>query len=172
MGVIEEFFPGQNVVEADGRLVASVVGILKADLVKRILWIEPLSRVHLPSPGSMVYAYILSLREDLAHARVLGTDLRRLFKHPLPGMIHISQARQDPGEKSMAEILRTGDLVYAKNLSKGSPYILSLRAPRAGVVLSLCPRCASYLKLKGGRLSCPRCGYEESRKISQLYINI
>jgi len=172
LGVIEEYSPGSNVYELDGRLYSSVVGVPKLDMVRRVVWVEPRSRLQIPVPGSMVYAYVANVRDESAILRIVAIDLRRPFKQGFGGILHISQARQDPGEKSLADIIRMGDLVYAKVLSKNNPYILSLRAPRAGVVLAICPKCAGYMRARGGRLQCSRCGFEEARRISPMYINI
>lgn len=172
LGVIEEFFPGANAYEIDGKIFSSVVGIPRLDMIRRIVWIEPRSRVQAPSQGSMVYAFVTSVREEIALLRVVAQDLRNPYKQGFGGILHISQARLDPSERSLQDIVRFGDLVYARVLSKSNPYILSLRAPKAGVVLSLCPKCVSYMKPKGGKLVCPRCGFEEGRRISQLYIHL
>jgi len=172
LGVIEEFIPGANVYEIDGKIFSSVIGVPRLDMIKRVAWVEPRSRVQTPTQGSMVYAFVTSVREETAMLRVIAQDLRNPYKHGFGGILHISQARSSPGERNLQEIIRLGDLVYAKVLSKSNPYILSLKAPKAGVVLSLCPKCASYQRLKGGKLVCPRCGFEESRRVSQLYISL
>jgi len=172
LGVIEEYSPGSNVYELDGRLYSSVVGVPKLDVVRRIVWVEPRSRLQVPAPGSMVYAYAFHVRDEAALMRIVAVDLKKPFKHGFAGILHISQARQDPSERSMSDIIRVGDLVYARVLSRNNPYILSLRAPRAGVVLTMCPKCAGYMRARGGRLQCPRCGFEEARRFSPLYINI
>ncbi|MDT7888805.1 MAG: exosome complex RNA-binding protein Csl4 [Desulfurococcales archaeon] len=172
LGVIEEYFPGSYVYELDGRLYSSVIGVPRLDMVRRVVWIDPVNRVQMPSPGSMVYAYVVSVRDESSLLRIVATDLRRPYKQGYVGILHISQARQDPSERSLSDIIRVGDMVLARVLSKNNPYILSLKVPRAGIVLTMCPKCVSYMRLKGGRLACPRCGFEESRRVSPLYLSI
>jgi len=172
LGAIEEYFPGSNVYEIDGKIYSSIIGIPRLDMVRRIVWVEPRTRVQMPSQGSMVYAYVINARDESAFLRIIGSDPRSPIRQSLVGMLHISQARLDPGERSLLDIIRPGDLVYAKILSKSNPYILTLRAPKAGVVLSLCLKCAAFMRYRSGKLSCPRCGFEESRRVSQLYISI
>ncbi len=172
LGVIEEYFPGANVYEVDGRIFSSVVGIPRFDMIRRVVWIEPRSKIQAPAQGSMVYAFTVNVRDEIALLRIIAQDLRSPYKHGFGGILHISQARHDPSERSLQDIVRLGDLVYAKVLSKSNPYILSLKAPKAGVVLSLCPKCVLYMRPRGGRLVCPRCGFEEGRRVSQLYISL
>lgn len=172
LGVIEEYFPGSNVYELNGNLYSSVVGSPKLDMVRRVVWVEPRSKIQMPTPGSMVYAYVISVRDESSLLRIIASDLRKPYKQGYAGILHISQARQDPSERSLLDIIRIGDLLYTKVLSRNNPFILSLRAPRAGVVLTMCPKCASYMRPKGGKLVCPRCGFEDSRRISPLYITI
>ncbi len=172
LGVIEEYIPGTNTYEIDGKIFSSVVGVPRLDMVRRVVWVEPGSRVQVPAQGSMVYAFAVNVRDEIAMLRIIAQDLKSPYKHAFGGILHISQARLAPSERSLQDIVRLGDLVYAKILSKSNPYILSLKAPKAGVVLSLCPKCVSYLRLRGGKLVCPRCGFEESRRVSQLYISL
>jgi exosome complex component CSL4 len=115
---------------------------------------------------------VISVRDESSLLRIIASDLRKPYKQGYAGILHISQARQDPSERSLLDIIRVGDLVYAKVLSRNNPYILSLRVPRAGVVLTMCPKCVSYMRVKGGKLVCPRCGFEDNRRISPLYITI
>lgn len=64
LGVIEEYFPGSNVYELNGWLYSSVIGSPKLDMIRRVVWVEPRNKIQMPTPGSMVYAYVISVRDE------------------------------------------------------------------------------------------------------------
>ena len=72
----------------------------------------------------------------------------------------------------MYDFVKPGDFIRATVLSSAIPYMLSIKRSQDGVVLAYCSVCGSPLyRIPGNpRLACLRCGNEEQRRISPLYI--
>ncbi len=171
LGVAEEFFPGDNVVESNGYLISTAIGRVRIDAARRVIRVDAFKKLYYPQLGSMVYAIVTSVREDIALLRIIGSRLDNYVSgNQYAGAIHISQSGLGRDIRSLYSVLRFGDIVYAKVISKSNPFILSLKHASAGVVLSFCPRCTNHLAKKKDRLVCTRCGYTESRKVSPKYI--
>ncbi|MEZ0290755.1 MAG: exosome complex RNA-binding protein Csl4 [Sulfolobales archaeon] len=170
IGVIEEFLPGEFVYERDGYLISSIVGNLSIDMNSRVALIKPFKEIKRLSPGVFVYALVTHTRGEIAMTRILGFDLVEIFKNPLVGVLHVSQIPSDVKTRFIDDLVRVGEIIYAKILSKTQPYFLSMRSQKASIVVGLCPRCGSFLGRAKERLICPRCGYSEIRKPITNYL--
>lgn len=180
LAVIEEYFPGEGtyVDEERGLVRASKVGRPLYDYANRVVRVtgRPF-RYSVPRPGSVVLAYVGSVRPELAVLTIVGEydkggNLRRI-SWPLTGMLHISQASQEY-LKNLFEAYAVGDLIKARVLSEENPYQVTTKGPGLGLVLATCSNCGGVLQPdQGGFLKCVECGSRERRKnISRDYIRL
>lgn len=169
LGVAEEFLPGPGTYELGYRIRAAMVGLVARDHVSKVVSVKPFKILRLPQQGDTVVALVTEVREDFARAKIFAvnnTPLRYVFT----GIIHATQVVDKAGEaKQIHEYLRVGDIVRARVLNQSVPYLLTMRDPKLGVILASCSKCGATLRLSGDRLTCPRCGNLEKRKIAQGY---
>lgn len=170
VGVIEEFYSGENVFERDGSLISTVAGLKTVDMEGRVVSVKPLKDPRRLSPGVFVYALVLYTRVDIAMTRILGTDLVNIYQDTISGILHISQIPSETRLRSVDDVVRPGDIIYAKIVSRTQPYFISMRSQRASIVVSLCPVCGSIMGRLRERLVCPVCGFEEERRPLTSYL--
>ncbi len=170
IGVIEEYIAGEYVDETrDGRLIAQVLGRIIRDNVNHIISVKPLKRARLPRQNDVVYGVIVALPND----RVAVTKILAIYangglepvKGELTGLIPISQIA-NMRLNGVSEMLGIGDIVRAKVISRGPPFVLTVRDSQLGVVFSRCPMCNQPLKWKGvDSLKCPSCNLIVKKKV-------
>ncbi|AIF70192.1 RNA-binding protein [Palaeococcus pacificus DY20341] len=176
LGVIEEFLPGEGVIEENGELYAIRPGNIRINLEKMEISIEPATDTPpVPKVGDVLLVKVIEVKPQAAIVQILRIegreDYRDLATSKLAG-IHVSQVRNGYVE-DMSNEFRIGDIVRAKVISaEKSPIQLTTREPSLGVVFALCIKCRSPLVRKGNQLICPRCGSVETRKISTFYRKI
>jgi len=170
LGVVEEFFAGENVYERNGFLISSVAGIEHVDLRDRIVSVTPFRELRKFVPGAFVYVLVTGTRGDIATARVLGFDLVNIYRNNIFGILHVSHIPSERRLRSVDEMIRVGDILYVKIVSRTQPFFLSLRSPKASITVSLCPRCGSIMGRLKEKLVCPSCGYSEERKPITHYL--
>jgi len=170
---MEEFLPGSGVYEEGGVIRSSVTGRVQVDLNLRIVNIKPTLKVpQLPGRGDVVYGTLIVLHDELAITKIFANELGIKYHNPFTGLIHISQAA-DKFIKSFYEILAVGDVVKAKILNNFTPYNLTIKEPKLGVVVAYCSVCGAVLKRHSSEvLKCPKCGNMEKRKLSVDYGNL
>ncbi|MCX8171011.1 MAG: exosome complex RNA-binding protein Csl4 [Candidatus Bathyarchaeota archaeon] len=177
IGVIEEFIPDKGTYVKDGVIYSSNIGYLLIDSVSRRVSVYPLTRkVCFPRVGSIVVGHVVNIQSAMAFIRIIKVG-NRFPSGFFTGVLHIS----DIGEEFIENIfdaLKLGDLVRAKVISEANRmFHLSTKGEKMGVILALCSKCGSALKLKyreKGRkreknLYCEDCGNTESRKIASDY---
>jgi len=176
LGVIEEFLPGEGVIEENGELYATMPGKVKINSEKMEISIEPATDTPpIPKVGDILLAKVVDVKPQVAIVEILRIegrmDYRDLATSKLAG-IHVSQAKNGFVE-DMSKEFKIGDIVRAKVLSaEKSPIQLTTREPSLGVIFALCSRCRTPLVRKGNQLICPACGSVETRKISSMYRKI
>ncbi len=170
VGVIEEFLAGDNIIERNGLLYSTVVGLLEINMRERIASAKPIKKIKILSPGEFVYALVTQTRGDLAMTRIIGRELTNLLPNNTTGLLHISQIPTKTRRSGIEELVRVGDVIYAKVISRSPPYFLSMRSQNASIVVSLCPRCGSFMGRLKETLVCPRCGFSETRSLITRYL--
>jgi exosome complex component CSL4 len=171
--VIEEFLPGNWTYDYDNVVRATVVGRVVTDLRSRIINVKPTVKTpQLPSKGEVVYAVVTLLYDDVAITKVSASESGRKYPNPFTGLLHISQV-QEGYIKNFYEVLAVGDVIKAKVLNNNTPYILTIKEPKLGVVLAYCNVCGSLMKKHlTDTLKCSVCGNLEKRKLSINYSSV
>jgi len=171
--VIEEFMPGAWTYVANGIIRAAVAGKVQVDIVTRTVSVKPFVKLfEIPVRGHYVYGYVVMVRDEFAIAKITSSAHHVRYAGAFTGLLHISQS-SDRFIKNLYDVLRVGDIVKAKVLNDATPYNLTLKEPKLGVVMAFCGMCGSKLmKLSSDTLKCPSCGNIEKRKVSIDYGNL
>lgn len=163
IGTVEEFRAGKGVYEENSEIYATTVGYLEIkDKVANVL---PFKKIPELKKGDVVLGRVVDVRNNFAMveiARKRGEE-RDLCYNNL-AMLHISNVGRF---ESIVNALNYRDIVKARVLDT-TPRI-SIKEPEMGVVKAFCSVCKVDLVLEEGRLKCPSCGKEESRKVSSSY---
>ena len=171
---VEEFIPGEGVYVDDGYIRAARFGQVEVDLVTRRISVKLVSmKPRLPKKNSIVYGIVYAVpRDELALVKIFADERMVPYNGTFSGVLHILQVADTLGGKSMYDFVKPGDFIRATVLSSAIPYMLSIKRSQDGVVLAYCSVCGSPLyRIPGSpRLACLRCGNEEQRRVSPLYI--
>ncbi|AHF80294.1 exosome complex RNA-binding protein Csl4 [Thermococcus paralvinellae] len=176
LGVIEEFLPGEGVIEENGELYATRAGKVKINQEKMEISVVPVTDTPpIPKVGQVVIAKVIEVKPQAVIVQLLRIegreDYREIATSKLAG-IHISQVK-DGFVEDMSREFKIGDIVRARVLTdEKSPIQLTTRASDLGVVFALCSNCKTPLVRRGNQLVCPRCGNVETRKLSTFYRKI
>ncbi len=176
IAVIEEFMPYSGsypyAYEEDGNIYSSVVGIVKKDLSRRLIAVEPVPKcTRLPMYNDVVYGQVMSVIKDtVAVTRILGKEGGTRYEVTVTGLLHISQVSETI-IRSIYDAVRIGDYIRAKVISRhGPPYLLTIKGRDLGVILAFCPFCHQPLYRHGTLLQCRNCRLSFKRKISAMYL--
>nr|WP_048151295.1 exosome complex RNA-binding protein Csl4 [Palaeococcus ferrophilus] len=176
LGVIEEYLPGEGVVEDNGELYATRAGKVRINMERMEISVEPATDTPpIPRRGDIVLAEVIDVKPQavvLNVVRIEGrNDLRGIATSTLASL-HVSQVREGYVE-SLSSEFKIGDIVRARVIgTEKSPLQLTTKGPTLGVVYALCSRCRTPLVRRGNQLVCPNCGSVETRKLSSLYRRI
>lgn len=170
LAVIEEFSSSENTYVHDGRVIAKVVGLSRFDFEERKAGIDPIKRPPLPRAGSVVYGWVVKVRDPVATLEVFYVEDYEKYLHPpMSGVLHAMNVSSSY-VKTLYDVLGYGDVVRAKVLvNRIPPYVLSIRGREFGVVFSRCPHCMSPLRKRGLSLFCGNCKRTVKRKISPAH---
>ncbi|MEM1680441.1 MAG: exosome complex RNA-binding protein Csl4 [Sulfolobales archaeon] len=168
--VIEEFLPGSWVYEEEGVVRAAVVGKVSPDLRLRTISVKPCVKTpQLLSKGNIIYGLVTILYEELAVIKIFANELGRRYDNPFTGLLHITQV-QEGYVRNFYDVLAVGDIVKAKVLNDTTPYSITIKEQKLGVVMAYCTICGSPMrKYQSDTLKCFKCGNIEKRKLSTSY---
>lgn len=171
LGFSEEFIPGEGTYEENGRVYASITGMLKVDMKERKIAVAPkTSSPPVLKEGGVVVGIVADVKTQLAVVdiiKVRGND--RTLPGEISGSIHISQTRSTY-VADMSKEFRAGDIIYAMvSNAKRSPLQLSTVDMGMGVIKAFCYHCNTPLSKEDSRLKCNDCGRTELRRISPEY---
>ena len=173
LGIIEEFLPGEGIIEENGELYAARAGRVRINPEKIEISVEPLTDTPpLPQVGDVVIARVIEVKPQAAIVQLLKIEGRKGYREiatsKLAG-IHISQVKEGYVE-SMSDEFKIGDIVRARVLTnEKSPVQLTTKGADLGVIYALCSSCRTPLVRRGNVLICPKCGRTEKRKLSTYY---
>ncbi|RLG61188.1 hypothetical protein DRN86_00530 [Candidatus Geothermarchaeota archaeon] len=167
LGVIEEFMPGRGVYMENGNLRAKFPGLIRRDLKKRIIEVLSFKEVFNVRIGDEVVGGITELVGVYGMVRIELIN-GKILKETITGVVYPTRHL-----KEWERQYKPGDVIYAvvKSL-KNRAIHLSIRGRKYGVISAKCSKCGSMLRLtraKKRALTCPDCGNEEVRKVSDLY---
>jgi len=173
VGVEEEFAPLDFVYLHDGRLLASLVGILRVDKRGHTVSVIPIRERLLPSRGDDVVCTVVahaSVRVGVLRCFALSRSGKFKVIKPVTALLPVHQIG-DYGISVIHEAVGIGDYVLAKVVSsRGPPYTISTRGLSYGVIYSICPNCRRVLSRRGSSLHCSHCGLQVRRKVSINYL--
>jgi len=172
LAVIEEFLPGENVIEENGFLKSTRIGLIIKNFEKHELKVSPLKKRVIPKTNDIVYAQVSSISKDdiTAFTKIYYVKDLGYLPHTFTGVLHV--ANVSPGYiKSIYEAVRPGDIIRARVVGiTGPPFHLSIKERENGVVYAFCNYCLTPLsKGSTGGLYCPRCRVSIRRKVSSFY---
>ncbi|MEM1956959.1 MAG: exosome complex RNA-binding protein Csl4 [Archaeoglobaceae archaeon] len=163
IGTVEEFKAGKGVYEENREIYAGIAGYLEIrDNVANVVAFKKIPEL---KKDDVVIGRVVDVRNNFAMveiARKRGED--RDLGHTNLAMLHISNVGRF---ESITNALSYRDIVKARVLD-ATPK-LSIKEPEMGVVKAFCSVCKADLILEKGKLKCPNCGREESRKLSSSY---
>ncbi|MDP8011998.1 MAG: exosome complex RNA-binding protein Csl4 [Thermoplasmata archaeon] len=173
LGTIEEYVPGQNVIEVNGKIYASLYGILHFDDKHMTINIKPLTNLPIIRVGEVVYGVVSELYNDFALVTIVAIEgvEREIVGGKQDGIIHVSKI-SDRYVDEVGKMFRIGDIVRAKVIRSKPSIQLTTAEPALGVIKGLCMKCRSPMVKMDNYLFCERCNRKETRKISSLYGNI
>ncbi|HEU12655.1 MAG: exosome complex RNA-binding protein Csl4 [Thermoplasmata archaeon] len=173
LGTIEEYVPGHNVIEIDGKIFSSVMGKVEINEKHMMINVKPIQELPILKVGEIVYGVVQELYNEFALVTVVSIEgfEREIVGGRQDGIIHISKISEKYVDE-IGKMFRIGDIVRAKVIKAKPSLQLTTAEPHLGVVKALCMKCRSPLKRENNILYCERCGRKETRKIAVDYGNI
>lgn len=173
IGTIEEYVPGQNVVEINGKIFSNIYGTVHIDDKNMTVNIKPVVDLPILKVGEIVYAVVQEIYSEFVLLTVVAIEgvEREIVGGRQDAIIHVSKV-SDRYVEDIGKMFRIGDIVRAKVIKAKPSIQLTTAEPHLGVVKALCMKCRGPLRKVDNYLYCDRCGRKETRKISLDYGNI
>lgn len=171
IGVEEEVIPISGAyIDSKGYIRSFYVGRVILDTYKKTISVKPFIRRELTlKQGAVVEGRITSTTDEIAVVRIYSYENNRV---DAVGLLHISQISTEY-VKDISDYVKPGDIVRARVISQGPPYLLTTREPPLGVITAQCSNCGSTLYLhSSGYLTCRTCGNQEKRKVAVGYVYV
>ena len=171
VGFSEEVMPGKGTYEEEGKIFASITGIVNLDLKERKVKVEPKTGVPPDlKDGEIIVGVVWDIRPQVAVidiVKIKGNE--RGLSGRISGGLHISKIR-DSYVSEISNELRYGDIILAKIVNANRrPIDLSIVDKELGVIKSYCERCSAPLELKGDKVTCDECKKTPNKKLSTEY---
>ena len=170
IAIAEEFGPGPNTFEKEGKLRSSIMGTVKLDLNERMASVIPHNPIVEIRPGDVVIGIVTGYRKAMAVIdiiKVVGKD-RQMLPVQGDGAIHVSKVSHDYIEDITKEFQLT-DIVRAKVLEVKPHIQLTTEEEDYGVLKSVCEQCGRTLRRKTHKLYCNECDKFFYRKTAVDY---
>ncbi len=155
--------------EIDGKLYASMSGVIKIDPLKRTIDVDsPIKgNKREVKTGDIVVGQAEFMRKFTAGLRIYNVNNRNILDDTVYGNIHISHISNQYIDK-VEEAFRKTDIIRAEVISKmRDEYELSTDAPDLGVISCSCNICGTKMKMTGRKnVQCPFCGNKGLRKLA------
>lgn len=160
VGVIEEFIPGEGLVEDHNGYIYTVgIGEVVLDMEARTAKLKPLKTPPIPKIGDTVVVIVLDHNKDHATVKVIGIEQPNgsINYVELDGLLLLkSRKHQLP--------VRNYDVIRAKVTADTIPLVLEMNDKKLGLIYALCPQCPGELVIKGKKIVCSQCGFVDERK--------
>ncbi len=167
IGIAEEYLPGRNVADQDGKLMSLAFGNVFRDERRLVLSVRTTKEKHRARTGDIVYGQVVKDDRGTQTVRVGAFEDRSgmLYEIDMTGLI-----RQPRGHNpDSAPIIKIGDYIRAKITRDGDYYDLGIMSPNLGVIIAFCSLCRTKLMRDQAVLKCPNCDHVERRKIASDY---
>ena len=171
VGFSEEVIPGEGTYEEEGKIFASITGIVNLDLKERKVKVQP--KTGTPpelKDGEIIVGVVADTRPQVAVVdivKIKGNE--RVLGGRISGGLHISKIR-DSYVSEISKELGFGDIILAKIVNaKRKPIDLSIVNKELGVIKSYCEKCSAPLVLKENKLICSECNRQGHKKLSTEY---
>ncbi len=156
--------------EKNGKLFASIAGIVVIDPLKRTINIEnpdPNIGQHEIKAGDIVLGQAEFIRKFTVGIKIYKVNDRIIYSDSIYGNIHISNMSNRYIEK-VEEAFKKTDIIRAKVIEKfGNEYELSTDGPNLGVLTCSCTICGTKMEKRGQKnIECPFCGNKGIRKLA------
>ena len=170
--VEEEYFPGHNTFEENGKIYSAATGKASFDEEHKEVHVNPgAEKLILIDPGTTVIGQVILVKDSFVVMNLLeaskGGERRKVLDPN--ATIFVSRVSQ-AYVKSLYDMFKIGDLVKAK-VTEVTPTTIELATNenQLGVIKAFCGQCRQPMMLFSGQLKCKECGNVESRKISDDY---
>lgn len=163
----EEFLPGANTIEENGKLYSLKIGTLNKDEKSLVMSISPVKRKIEPGPNDTVYGQVVKGDKGRFVIRVGAFKPGRqnkVFKTNMDTTLKIEMGRGDKYSP-----VRVGDYLRGHLFRSRYGLDINISGRDGGVVLARCHKCRQELILSGNALKCENCGAVETRKLAGDY---
>jgi len=169
VGSTEEFVPGDCTYARAGTIFASTAGLVKIDSRARSASVIPKTNAPVKlSHGDIVVGEVIDLKDSLV---IVSLAFKKGYEdRPISdeeATIHISNVKNSY-VKDLRSLFSMRDILKAKIVDERQMR-LSTGDEDLGVIKAYCNRCLTGLMRKEGKLICPNCGNNETRKMSSAY---
>ncbi|MEM3965825.1 MAG: exosome complex RNA-binding protein Csl4, partial [Thermoplasmata archaeon] len=115
LGTIEEYVPGTNVLEMEGKIYSSVLGKVEINQKHMTINVRPIQELPILKIGEIVYGIVQELYNEFVIVTVVGIEgmEREIVGGRQDGIIHISKV-SDKYVDEIGKMFRIGDIVRAK----------------------------------------------------------
>jgi exosome complex component CSL4 len=159
--------------EQDGKLFASIPGIVAIDPLKRTINIENpdpnIGQLEI-KPGDIVVGQAEFMRKYTVGLKLYKVNDRLIYADSIYANIHISKISNYYIEK-VQEAFKKSDIIRARVIQQlGTEYELTTDGPDLGVLHADCTICGTKMEKKGHKnVVCPFCGNKGMRKLADDY---
>ncbi len=164
----EEYVPGKNTAEMDGRIISLVYGNVRRDDRNLMISVSPFKSRKSIRSGQTVYGQVIKVDQRKATIKVGAAydPESGVIQFNGEGYVNLPQQYDRYGSPP----LRIGDIVRAKVVRTGDRGSeLTISGKGLGVLKTLCPRCRLPMTRKNGSLYCDNCEKGETRRVADDY---
>lgn len=164
----EEYVPGKNTAEMEGRIISLVYGNVKKDDKNLLISVSPLKSRKSIRAGDTVYGQVFKVDQRKASIKIGAAydPVSGAIQFNGEGYVNLPQQYDRNGSPPV----RIGDIVRARVVRTGDRGSeLTIAGKGLGVLKTLCPRCRLPMTRKNGSLYCDNCEKSEMRKVADDY---
>lgn len=173
LATAEEYLPGTNAFEEEGKIFSAAFGKIRKDDAKLTISIETPRKKITPRVGDIVYGQVIKMdqRHSILKVGAICQKDENLEEYVREANIRSGgPAGRKP--ETDGSTVRIGDFVRAKIIKVTPFFDVSIMGKHYGAIRSLCTRCRNELVLKDRALYCENCERVETRKIADDYGNV
>lgn len=164
----EEYVPGKNTAEMEGRIISLVYGNVRKDDRNLLISVSPFKRKKTVKTGDIVYGQVFKVDQRKASVKIGAAYDKETGVLQFNGEGYFNLPQQF--DRNGAPFVRIGDIVRAKIVRTGDRGSeLTITGKGLGILKTLCPRCRLPMVRKNGSLYCDNCEKSEMRKVAEDY---